>query len=266
MKLSSNIRGYTLTELGFGTAISGIVGLALYSLLSAAMILGAKNAAINTAHEQARTATVQMLQDLHSAISLPSLADASGTAIAGAGPAAAIAFQEWSSGPHKISSDAATAQNQLTLTLTAGAGPTPVVGERLIVPTHQIEDDITAVSVVGSALTVTLAHNLPVAITGTSAYTIVCFISDRCSYTIANGNLQWQGPTTRRSFGVIGSDITSPAPFSTPLTPAGALYSRFVSAVNLSTADPKYSNRGFKSANIFLNGQVPMKARLTTYL
>ena len=50
-----------------------------------------------------------------------------------------------------------------------------------------------------------------------------------------------------------------------PLTPAGALYYRFVAAINLSTADMQYSNRGFKSANILLNGQVPMRARLTTY-
>ena len=63
----------------------------------------------------------------------------------------------------------------------------------------------------------------------------------------------------------MGTGITSPNPFSTPLTEAGALYYRFVAAVNLSTADPEYSNRGFKAANIFLNGQVPMKARLTTY-
>jgi len=49
------------------------------------------------------------------------------------------------------------------------------------------------------------------------------------------------------------------------LTTAGALYYRFTSAIDLSTADPAYSNRNFKSANIFLNAQVPMKARLVTY-
>ena len=266
LSLSSHNRGYSLVELGFGTTIVSVVGLALYSLLSVSMILAAKNAAVNTAHEQARTAMVQMLQDLHSAISLPSLADVNGNLVTGAGPAAGISFQEWSSGPHKINADATASQNQIALTFTNGTGRTPVVGQRLVVPTHQIEDDITAITGSGSNFTVTLAHNLPVAITGTSAYTIVCFISDRCSYTVANGNLQWQGPTTRRALGVVGSDITSPSPFSTPLTPAGALYTRFVSAINLSTADPNYSNRGFKAANIFLNGQVPMKARLTTYL
>jgi hypothetical protein len=63
----------------------------------------------------------------------------------------------------------------------------------------------------------------------------------------------------------MGNDITNATPFSTPLTPAGALYSRFVAAIDLSTSDLHYSNRGYKAANILLNGQVPFKARLTTY-
>ena len=61
------------------------------------------------------------------------------------------------------------------------------------------------------------------------------------------------------------NDITNPKPFSTPNTPAGALYYRFVAAIDLSTSDLNYSNRGFKSANILLNGQVPLRTRLTTY-
>jgi type II secretory pathway pseudopilin PulG len=265
MKLASRNRGFTIVELSFSSAVFSIVGATLYSLVNMSTVLGAKNTAINTAHEQARTAMVQMLQDLHSAISLPYLLDSNGNQISGAGPAAGIGFQQWSSGPHKITSDVATTQNQISLTFTSGAGPAPVVGQRLLVPTHQIEDDVTAVSGSGPNYTVTLAHSLPVAITGTSAYTIVCFFADRCSYTVANGNLQWTGPTTKKSVTVLGSDITSSAPFSTPTTAAGALYYRFVSAINLSTADPAYSNRGFKAANIFLNGQIPMRARLATY-
>lgn len=265
MKLHSRNRGYTVIEMAFSSAIFSTLGVTLCSLLNITTILGAKNTATNTAHQQARTAMVQMLDDLHSAISLPYLVDANGNQVSGAGPAAGIAFQEWSSGPHKINSDVTTSQNQITLRLTPGAGPTPVVGQRLMVPTHQVEDDITAVSGSSDNLTITLAHNLPVAITGTSTYTLVAFIADRCSYTVKNGSLQWKGPTTKKAFATLGSDITSTTPFSTPLTSGGALYYRFVSAVNLSTADSDYSNRGFKAANIFLNGQVPMKARLATY-
>lgn len=265
MKLASTTRGFTIVEMGFSSAVFSVVGMTLYSLVNMTVILGAKNTAINTAHDQARVAMIQMQQDLHSAISLPYLLDANGNQISGAGPAAGIGFQEWSSGPHKIKTNAATGQNQITLTLTTGSGPTPVVGQRFIVPTHQIEDDIAAVSGSSGSFTITLAHALPVAITGTDTYTIVGFVADRCSYTISNGSLQWRGPTTKKSFSVLSNDITSSTPFSTPVTPAGALYYRFVSAIDLSTSDATYSNRGFKAANIFLNGQIPMRARLATY-
>ena len=243
------------------------VGIALCSVLNVSLVLGAKNVALNTAHQQARTAMIQMLQDLHSAVSLPYLVNADGSTADQTQPAAGISFQELSSGPHKITADAATSQNQVSLRLTPQNGviPTVSVGQRLIVPTHQIEDDITAVSGSGNNITVTLAHNLPVTVSGTTTYMIVALITDRCAYTVANGNLQWQGSTAKKTFAVLGNDITSTLPFSIPQTAAGALYYRFVAAINLSTADPNYSNRGFKAANIFLNGQIPMKARLTTY-
>jgi len=205
MKLTtrSHKRAFTLVEMGISTSIFSVVGLTLCSLVNTTTILGAKNTALNTAHQQARTAMVQMLQDLHSSVSLPSLVDANGNTVSGAGPAAGIAFQQWSSGPHKIKFDASTSQNQITVTLTPNGGPVRVAGQRLIVPTHQIEDDITAVSGSGTDRTITLAHNLPVAVTGTDTYSIVCFITDRCSYTINSGNLEWRGPTTKKSFAVL---------------------------------------------------------------
>ena len=109
----------------------------------------------------------------------------------------------------------------------------------------------------------TLDNNLPVDIKGTTSTggDIVCYITDRCWYFIANNALTWHRLGDR----VMVTDITNPTPFSTPTTPAGALYYRFVAAIDLSTSDLSYSNRGYKSANILLNGQVPFKGRLTTY-
>jgi Tfp pilus assembly protein PilE len=265
MKSLSNERGSSLIELLATVAIIAVVGLVLYSLLSFTIILGAKNAAINTAHQQARAAMVRMQQDLHSAVSMPYLVDANGNAVTGTGATAAgISFQAWSSGPHAITSDAAAGQNQINIKVTSGQ-PTPIAGQRLIMPSHQIEDDIAAVSGSSANLTLTLAHNLPVAIAGTSTYSIVCFITERCSYTAINGVLDRKWSTASNSPSVMGHNITTTAPFSTPTAASGSLYSRFVAAINLSTADSNYTNRSFKSANIYLNGQVPTKARLTTY-
>lgn len=280
MKLCPQTRAFNLVEMMFTTVLIGVLGLLIYSLLNFNTVLSAKNTAVNTAHQQARVAMLQMVQDLRSAVSLPSLANASGTPYPSPAPASAagIAFQQWASGPHKIDNDVNIDENLIKIVRTTGQ-PVPQVGQRLIVPTHQIEDDITAVvNNGGGKYSITLAHNIgdtnkdnvvngqdtrQVAIkgTGSSVGDVVCFITDRCSYTIANNSLIW----TRQGSRVMVNDITSSAPFSTPITPAGALYYRFVAAIDLSTADLMYSNRGFKSANVLLNGQVPMRTRLTTY-
>ena len=92
----------------------------------------------------------------------------------------------------------------------------------------------------------TLANPLPVAIQGTATTSavgdVVCYITDRCSYNVvlvsagppAEHKLQWSKQGTRD----IVNDITNPRPFSIPPTPAGALYYRFVAAIDLSTSDP----------------------------
>jgi prepilin-type N-terminal cleavage/methylation domain-containing protein len=287
MKLSLTTRGFTLIELMFTTVLIGVLGLIIYSLLNSGMVLGAKNTAVNTSHQQARVAMLKMVQDLHSSVSLPALANASGTPYPSPAPAAAegIAFQQWWSGPHKIISDGTTSDSTIHIKVTGASSAAPTVGQRLIIPTHQIEGDVTAVSGSANNLSVTMdnflvaagtpgsyqlpggswaIHTLPIAISGTGSATgdIVCFITDRCSYTVTSNTLgfNWRGITRTAA-----NDITNATPFNTPTTPAGALYYRFVAAIDLSTADLQYNNRGFKSANILLNGQVPIKAQLTTY-
>ncbi len=260
------------------TGLVGVLGLIIYTLLNMGTVLGARNTATNTAHQQARIAMIEMIQDLHASVSLPQLQGVVN------GQASGISFQQWGSvvqggvvtnngGPHKIKTDAAAGQKVIILDITSGQ-PKPIVGQRLIVPTHQIESDIDAVSGSSNNLSVTLHDNLPVEINGTAAGfgDVVCYITDRCSYDVvlvtagppAEYKLQWTKRSALPARDIV-NDITNPRPFSVPTTPAGAPYQRFVAAVDLSTSDPKYSKRGYKSANILLNGQVPFKARLTTY-
>ena len=283
-------RGYTLIEVLFATALIGVVGLIIYALLVTGTILGAKNTAINTAHQQARMAMLEMVQDLHSAISLPQLVDANGAPLPAPSPGASppsaqgISFQLWSQGPYRVIGDQTVSDNTVLIQVPA-VDRAPLPGARLIVPTHQIEDDITAVAGPNNPnsgnvqYTLTLAHTLQFidpasniargsAISGTGSptfYNISCYIAARCSYVVNNQQLRWLGPTAHKAFSSLGSDIMSPAPFSIPTTPAGALYHRTIAAIDLSTTDSKYNHRGFRSANILLNGQVPARARLTTY-
>lgn len=263
--------GLTLVEVMMAVGLLGVFGLAVYSMLNAAMILGAKNTAINTAHQQARTAMLQMIQDLHSAVSLPALIDVNGAPLVNPAPntgAPGISFQLWSAGPYQVCADSVAGASTINILIPDGA-KTPVVGQRVIVQGHRIEEDITqSTSLGGGVYQLTLANPLANAIAGTgnpTFYNISCFLTDRCSYVVKNGSLEWNGPTTRKAFSMLGNDIISPTPFTTPNTPAGALYYRFVAAINLCTADSKYDKRGFKSANILLNGQVPTRARLTDY-
>jgi hypothetical protein len=262
--------GLTLLELSIAMGLIGAVGLSIYSMLNIGMILGAKNSAVNTAHEQARVAMLQLVQNLHSAVSLPALADANGVPLSNPGAstsAAGIAFQLWSGGPYQVIADADATSTVVQVQMNA-ADPPPVVGQRLIIESHVIEQDITAVNTLGGGrYSLTLAAPIGVAIQGTTAptyYNIPCFITNHCFYAVDGGSLKWHG-SNQQTTTILGTDITSPTPFSIPTTPAGALYYRFVAAINLSTSDSQTSNRGFKSANILLNGQVPTRARLTTY-
>lgn len=263
-------QGATLLELSIAMGLIGTIGLAIFSMLNIGMILGAKNTAVNTAHQQARIAMLQMVQDLHSAVSLPALTDANAVPLPSPPPntpAAGISFQLWAGGPYQISADS-TATSAVVQIQTVAGDVVPKAGQRLIIESHEIEQDITNVADAGGGkYNLTLASAIGVAIQGTQSptnYNIPCFITNRCSYVVNNGALEWNGPSQRTIFEALGN-ITSPTPFSIPSTPGGALYYRFVAAINLSTSDSKTSNRGFKSANILLNGQVPQRARLTTY-
>ncbi|MGI8891416.1 MAG: PulJ/GspJ family protein [Chthoniobacterales bacterium] len=267
----SRRHGATLLELSIAMGLIGVVGLAIFSMLNIGMVLGAKNAAVNMAHQQARIAMLQLVQDLHSAVSLPALTDKNSIPLSNPAPgvsAAGISFQLWAGGPFQVCADATADSNVVQIQISAG-DPVPKKNERLIIQSHQIEMDITAVTNLGGRkYNLTLAAPIGVAIQGTQSptyYNIPCFIADRCSYVVNNGALEWHGPTNKKAFAILGNDIISETPFSIPSTPAGALYYRFVAAIDLSTTDSKSSNRGFKSANILLNGQVPMRARLTTY-
>jgi hypothetical protein len=267
-------------------ALISVVGLVLYSILYTSSVLGAKNTAVNVAHQQARVAMVDMLQDIHSAVSVPQLVNTDGTtpwptpsAGASPSPAPGVSFQLWSSGPHKLKNDVAVGDTHIKIICTSGAGPTPVAGQRIIIPAYQIEADIASTSgntndfqlnlsnISGPAVVPSVTYptsTIPVAIkgTGSSAGDVICFITDRCSYAVSNSNLNWRWKGNTKA---VANYVTNSTPFSAPTTPAGALYTRFVAAIDLSTSDTQYSNRGYKSANILLNGQVPYKTRLTTY-
>jgi len=67
------VRGFTLIEVLVAMSILGVVGLMVFLVLNSGMVLYAKNTAVNTAHQQARAGVDQMLQNIHSSVSIPQL-------------------------------------------------------------------------------------------------------------------------------------------------------------------------------------------------
>jgi len=264
MKPGSHARsGLTIVELMVTTVLIGVLGLVIFSLLNTGTILGAKNTAVNTAHQEARVAMLRITKNLHSAISPLVLYDpANPNAPAPAdGVAPGILFQLWGGGPFRVTADATAGQSTVKIDVTGAVKPK--VHQRLIIPTHDVDSDITAVS--GNApgtVTLTLQNPLPVGITGTAGFNIPCFTTDVCAYIVNNGALEWHSLTAQPGFAVLTTGITEEQPFQTPNT-GGVGSPRVVAAIGLSTADSRTSNRGFKSANILLNGTVPTKAKLT---
>ncbi len=272
---SKTCAAMTVAELMVTCLVIGVVGLLAYSLLNIGTILGAKNVALNVAHEEARVVMLGMLKDFHSAVSLPELisdVDANGNPVTTTtSPAPGISFQLWSTGPFQIAADAATGQNVVQITVPAGVNaPVPRANppyQRLIVRTHQLESDIVGVNPAnlgnaGGTVSLTLANPVPVKINASTDH-IVCFLTDRCSYLVRNGYLNYFGPRAAKIFDLIGNTMTNPTPFSTKLTNTGTPYFQVVAATDLSTAYAAYANRGWRSMNILLRSEVPIRARLT---
>jgi type II secretory pathway pseudopilin PulG len=91
-QLSIRERGFTLGEILVSLAITGVVGLVLFSVLQAGSVLLAKNTGINITHGNARLAADRLLALIQSAVASPILVDSSLNPISGDGPAAGITF------------------------------------------------------------------------------------------------------------------------------------------------------------------------------
>lgn len=266
MKNSAPLRaGLTLVEMMITTVLIGALGLIIYSLLSTGTILGAKNTAVNTTHQQVRAALLQMTQTLHAAVSAPQLIDTTGSPTS-VQPAAGISFQSWANGPYQIIADTTDAWQTVSISVTGTpTPPTPKVGQRLIIPGFEVESDITAVS--GAApgnVTLSLTPSpatspTPVPITGTGSptkYNIPCFITERSSYLVnSNGALESRKPASLITPSILATGIANLQPFTLS---NGAI------SIALSALDTKFNHRGFKSSDLGLTETVPIRANLTT--
>jgi type II secretory pathway pseudopilin PulG len=268
-------RAFTLVETLVAIGVTTIVGSMIFLVLNSGMVLYAKNTAINTAHQQARSGVDQMLANLHKAISIPQLTDSSLQPVseldANGQPAktAGISFQNFYVGPFPVIADASASDTSIKLFCPGGY--TNASSARLNIPSHNIELDISSVtslgaqnyqfnfaSPIGTAISVDGAGIEP-----TATYVITAFITTRMSYAVVGTELRYFPTNNLASYRVLSRNIISPSPFSIPLLPNGGLQNRFVAAVDLSTAEPSFSNRGYAAVNMFISSLIPFRCRLT---
>ncbi len=266
MKPAHRTKAFTLIEMMVSTAILASLGGIIYAILNSGLILFSKNTALNVAHQQARIAVLRMEHNLHSSISPPRLVDVNRDPVSGEGPAEGIAFQLFAAGPFAIPVGAAAGSNTVTVALGAYA---PRPGQRLIVSSHGIASDIAANDPGTSGTRPVILSGpigTPIAVTFDAAgvplpANVTCFIADRAAYVVKDGTLRYFGPGNATG-DIMATGISSSVPFGTPVTGAGTPNPLVVAAINLSSVDSSTSNRGFKSANMFLNSTVPVRGQL----
>lgn len=271
-------RGYTLVEMSVTLGVALLVGMIVFLVLNTGMVLYAKNTAVNSAHQQARSGVDQMLANLHSAVSIPELVDTTLSQVSELGsdgkpaPAAGICYQTFNAGPFPVVVNAAATDTAITLYC---PGYTPPSNARLNIPSHDIEYDITSTSPNGSALTYNLSTpstgiGTAVSISGAGVegkpgvqYIITAFITTRQSYAVQGSELRYYPTNSLTNYKVIVRDVLSPKPFTVPLLSGGGLQNRFVAAVDLSTAEPSFAQRGYAAVNMFISSLIPFRCRLT---
>jgi type II secretory pathway pseudopilin PulG len=264
--------GFTLAEMMVTVGVMMLVGLMIFSVLNSGMVLYAKNTAVNSAHQQARAGVDQMLANIHGSVSIPQLVDSALAPIAapGIGPAAGISFQTFNAGPFPVVLDASASSTSIAVYC---PGYVPPANARFNIPSHNIELDVVSSVAAGGYRLFNFASpigtNIDISGTGIeggsgTTYIITAFLTARISYAVVGTELRYYPVNDINNYKVVTRNIISPKPFTVPLLVNGGLQNRFVAAVNLSTVEPKFTQRGYAAVNMFISSLIPFRCRLTT--
>ena len=262
------------------TGIMTIVGGMIFIVLNSGMNLYAKNTAVNAAHQQARSGVDQMLHNIHGSVSIPQLVDTNLGSIPapGVGPAAGITFQRFEAGPFPIVANSLGSSTTLDVDLgAANASYVPTTNSRLNIPSHNIElNVVSSTNIGGNKRRYTFSQPIGTDVTiwasgddddddddDGNSYIITAFMTYRCSYAVIGTELRYYPSNSLATNKVIARNITSPTPFTIPVLSGGGLQNRYVAAVNISTVEPQFTERGYAAVNMFISSLIPFRCRLT---
>ncbi|MEP6809130.1 MAG: type II secretion system protein [Chthoniobacterales bacterium] len=257
--------GFTLVEMLVTTSLIGVLGVIVFSVLNVGTILGAKNTATNTAHQQARVALLQMTKNLHSSASPLTLFNpdpADPTSFSG------ISFELCagdSLSPIRLSKIDSAVPGAMTVNVMLNGNPIPVLNAsnrpHLIIPGYSFDSEIQSITGSNPAQ-LTLVTKLPdsLDVRSPSTSNVSCFITDVCSYEVKNGALTFFRPQGTAPGTVVASGVSQSYPFKTASNGLAV-------NVKLTTADissDRYmASHKIKSVGNLLNATIPIKVRLT---
>jgi prepilin-type N-terminal cleavage/methylation domain-containing protein len=266
---SRRATGFTVAEMMIAVAIVGVIASVMYVLLNSGMNLFARNVAVNMAHQQARNGMMRVARDLHQAVSIPKLVDANLQGVSGVGPAAGITFQVVTSGPFEVINDP-TSPQLIQIGTTQPKPEQPVVGDHMVVLDYNVEADIIKLTATGNGSNhwnVFMENGNEQRIQTKSGSFVVCYITRRIGYVVANGELRYYPNlvATPTFYIAVAHNITSPLPFKVPLNDSGTPDTRYTS-VTLSALDPTYSKRAYTSTSMqMVDARVPYRCQMTRY-
>lgn len=290
----SSRSAYTLVELMVTSAVALLVGGMIFYVFITGLTLYAKNTAVNSAHQQARAGVEQMLANVHGSVSIPQLVDNNLQAVAAITTTTppesvsrpGISMQLYEAGPFPVTANASATDTSIVLD---SGSYVPAANSRLNITPHNIELDVVSSSIVSGTkrrYNFATAIGTDVTISGSgeddeedddkgkgTSYIITALMTRRISYAVVRtskatesflGELRYYPTNSLTNYKVVARNITSENPFSIPVSQNGTLLNRSVAAIQLSTVEPQFTNRGYAAVNMFINSLIPFRCRLTT--
>jgi type II secretory pathway pseudopilin PulG len=192
---------FTLTEMMVSCVLIGIIGLAVFALMNAGMMLSARNFSMNLTNNSERNALDRAEQLIQQAYTMPTLVDTTGAATATT-PAPGVTFDFYLGGPYVVTATAGTlpaSTSSLTVTRTTNTvavEPIPSIGDVLEFDSGTANIRARVTSVVTSApdglqhqaITVGLASSLGAVVSSPNSGTLTAHLIRKVALIVMPAN------------------------------------------------------------------------------
>ena len=274
-------RGYTLAEVTIALFSIGILGMALTMFSSTSTRFIARNLATNHSHEAARIASMELLRDLRDAATSFRQFNYDGTSYTTVTAVATtdvdaltglyagnrtngITYRQIFAGPLVMTTNTTPTTTSIAFTFPPGT-TLPIAGDKVNIPLVSQPYDITAVSVSGTTVTLTLGQPVGYTLNTVSPNLITGNFYRKVAFTVYNNELRYHpnfNGANRDTYKVVRNCITSPLPFSLLFKSDGSTDSNSV-RVSLEITDLGYSQQKFGNGTTTLYTVIPARNQPT---